>query len=160
MGTVDGSAEVISLGAYARHRNVSVEAVSKAVRKGKLSKSVRIVDGRPKLVSIEAADAEWATTTRPRFPAPTPAPPCLPSESALVGRRGDRVALAFMESKAPRTDHGIQAGAFLDGAQLETSTSPIDESDYSLESPLQLFTMMDRSTARALAAALLAKANE
>ena len=58
---------VISLAAYARHRGVSKEAVSRAVKKGRLAKCIeRNERGQPKIRSVEEADAEWAETTRPQ----------------------------------------------------------------------------------------------
>lgn len=56
----------ISLRAYARHRGVSAEAVSKAVKEDRLVESVVMVDGKPKIFDIELADLEWKSNTRPR----------------------------------------------------------------------------------------------
>lgn len=57
---------MISLTAYARHRGVSVEAVSKAIRVGRLRKCVVSVNSQPKVSDVELADEEWAANTRNR----------------------------------------------------------------------------------------------
>lgn len=54
----------VSLRAYARHRGVSATAVHRAVKSGRLTKSVTITAaGRPSINSIELADREWAAST-------------------------------------------------------------------------------------------------
>lgn len=54
----------ISLRAYAEHRKVSVMAVSRAVKSGRLSRSVtRDGHGQPKIADVELADQEWAAHT-------------------------------------------------------------------------------------------------
>lgn len=60
-------AKPISLRAYARHRGVSPEAVSKAVKEDRLVESVVMVDGKPKIFDLELADLEWKSNTRPRM---------------------------------------------------------------------------------------------
>lgn len=62
--------EPISLRAYARHRRVSAEAVSKAIAVGRLTASVTLVDGAPKIANAALADEEWARNTRPRVDHP------------------------------------------------------------------------------------------
>ena len=51
---------LVSLRAYARHRNVSLRAVQKAIASGRIERSA---DGR---VDVEAADATWESRTAPR----------------------------------------------------------------------------------------------
>jgi hypothetical protein len=53
----------ISLSAYAKHRGVSKQAVSKAVERERLKQSVVIIDGRPRIANVELADREWAQNT-------------------------------------------------------------------------------------------------
>lgn len=53
----------LSLRDYAKHRGVSAMAVSKAVKGGRLSKSVVRVNGQPKISNPELADQEWDATT-------------------------------------------------------------------------------------------------
>jgi len=50
---------LLSLRAYARHRGVSLAAVQKAIRSGRISRNA---DG---LIDSERADAEWNAKTRP-----------------------------------------------------------------------------------------------
>lgn len=58
------SAPGLTLTAYAQRRGVSCMAVSKAVKKGRLSKSViRDEQGRPWVVDPELADREWVGAT-------------------------------------------------------------------------------------------------
>lgn len=54
----------MSLREYAKKRDVSPEAVSKAVRVGRLDESVIIVDGQPKIADAALADSEWEARTR------------------------------------------------------------------------------------------------
>jgi hypothetical protein len=68
----------MSLSAYARRRGVSVEAVSKAVERGRLRGSIVMVDGKPKIGDAELADHEWQANTRPRIDQP---PPTLPPKT-------------------------------------------------------------------------------
>ena len=54
----------VSLRAYARHRGVSATSVHRAVKSGRLVKSVTITAaGQPSINSIELADREWAEST-------------------------------------------------------------------------------------------------
>lgn len=56
----------MSLRQYAERRGVSAEAVSKAVACGRLSESVVVVRGQPKIGDVELADREWLRNTTPR----------------------------------------------------------------------------------------------
>lgn len=54
----------MSLRAYAKRIGVSVEAVSQAIKAGRLTKSVtRDSAGKPKIGNAELADKEWAANT-------------------------------------------------------------------------------------------------
>jgi hypothetical protein len=53
----------VSLRAYAKRRGVSANAVSRAVRTGRLRASVVQTDDGPKIVDVELADREWAANT-------------------------------------------------------------------------------------------------
>lgn len=70
--------ESITLTEYAKRKGVSAEAVSKAVRVGRLSKSVVFTKGgRPRVIP-DIADQEWIATTDPsqqRVPAVPPPRP-------------------------------------------------------------------------------------
>lgn len=83
----------LSLRAYARHRGVSPEAVSKAVQVGRLRASVTRVRGAPKIRDAELADREWAATTD------------LTRATADIARRGERPA-----SPAPSAGGEASAG--------------------------------------------------
>jgi hypothetical protein len=62
-----------SLRAYAKRRAAaglpgsSPEAVSKAVKSGRLSRSIVLVDGEPKIADPELADREWMARSAPRI---------------------------------------------------------------------------------------------
>lgn len=97
----------LSLRAYAKHRGVSAEAVSKAISEGRLVHSVMRVKGAPKIAFADLADREWETNTQPRpdAPAATPSPLTLAkvrreqaaadhAELELAQRRGELVAIA------------------------------------------------------------------
>lgn len=53
-------AQETSFGAYARHRGCSRQAVSRAWKAGRLRQSVVLVEGRPTIPDVAAADREWA----------------------------------------------------------------------------------------------------
>lgn len=53
----------MSLRAYAKRVGVSVEAVSQAIKAGRLTKSVTRESGKPKIADAELADREWAANT-------------------------------------------------------------------------------------------------
>jgi hypothetical protein len=63
---------VMTLGAFARRHGVSVQAVSKAVRRGRLARSIlKDARGVPCIASVELADAEWAAAGgRSKLPPP------------------------------------------------------------------------------------------
>jgi len=55
---------MISLRAYAKHRGTSVVAVSRAVKSGRLSRSVtHDARNQPKIADVALADQEWAENT-------------------------------------------------------------------------------------------------
>ena len=80
---------MISLRKYAEHRGVSVNAVSKAVKAGRLSKSItRNTQGHPKVTDIGVADTEWMANTDPDQVRVTPTPraqPAAPTEAEPSG---------------------------------------------------------------------------
>jgi hypothetical protein len=67
---------LLSLRAYAKHRGVSLAAVQKAIRSGRIATTA---DGS---IDSERADADWSAKTRPgqkrRSPAPTLVAPVVP----------------------------------------------------------------------------------
>ena len=59
--------DALSLRAFGRQVGVSGSAVCKAIRTGRLRRGVGERDGRPAIVDVDAARAEWAAgATRPR----------------------------------------------------------------------------------------------
>jgi hypothetical protein len=54
----------MSMRAYAKHRGVSPEAVSKAVKKGRLTKAV-VGEGADRKIDSDVADREWAENSDP-----------------------------------------------------------------------------------------------
>lgn len=138
--------EPMSLSAYARRRRVSVEAVSKAVERGRLRGSVVMVDGKPKIADAELADTEWQANTRPRIDHPPPPaapkakkrPPRPPREDASDGEPADDGELPpgvprYDVSRAVREFHEARrSGALADVAEIERDkvredVVPVDE---------------------------------
>ena len=60
----DAAEKTQSLRGYAKRRGVSPEAVSKAVKTGRLVNSVAWIDGVPKIGDPDLADREWEENTR------------------------------------------------------------------------------------------------
>lgn len=96
----DGS---VNLSEYARRRGVSHEAVRKAVKVGRLSKSVVFsAGGKPRLVP-DIADQEWATNTdsaQQRVPAV--APPRAEPESEQPAARDEPKTATFQQARTMR----------------------------------------------------------
>lgn len=55
--------EFLSQRAYAAHRGVAEQAVAKAIRTGRLSKSVEHLENGTKRINVTLADKEWAENT-------------------------------------------------------------------------------------------------
>jgi hypothetical protein len=55
----------LSFAEYAKQRGCSRNAVSKAVKAGRLRDAVQRVDGVPRIIDVELADREWAANTDP-----------------------------------------------------------------------------------------------
>src|SRR5262245_49251749 len=79
----------MSLRAYARHRGCTVEAVSRAVQRRRLRKSVIVVDGVPRISSAKLADEEWAANTQS-----SKRPRRTRSKPRIVSRRSEASVLA------------------------------------------------------------------
>lgn len=114
----------MSLRTYARHRGVSVEAVSKAITAGRLRESVVKVDGQPKIASLELADLEWISNTRPRVdhpPAPPRSPPSISRDASEFGGDADDPP-DYNRSRAVREAHAARREAALaDMAEIEVA---------------------------------------
>ena len=89
---------LLSLRAYARHRGVSLAAVQKAIRSGRITPNA---DGR---IDSERADAEWEAKTRPGQRRTQSAPPAVrePIETASAGGLDYFRARAIRESYLAR----------------------------------------------------------
>lgn len=114
----------MSLRTYARHRGVSVEAVSKAITAGRLRESVVKVDGQPKIASIEIADTEWIANTRPRVDHPPVPPRPMPSTSRDASEFGGDAddPPDYNRSRAVREAHAARREAALaDMAEIEVA---------------------------------------
>lgn len=101
----------VSLRAYARHRGVSAEAVSKAVKDGRLSESIVMVDGAPKVFDVDLADLEWRSNTRPRI---DHGDDDEPSDESGIPNYNDSVALRAMHAAR-------REGALADLAEIEVA---------------------------------------
>ena len=103
----------ISLRAYAKHRaaaglpGCSPEAVSKAVKSGRLRDSVVLVDGEPKIADPELADREWAERSAPRILQPSPPPPQL---ALGFGSRGPGHRVPICSSRSAAVVYVSQTG--------------------------------------------------
>jgi hypothetical protein len=139
-------ADPMSLSAYARRRGVSVEAVSKAVERGRLRGSIVLVDGKPKIADPELADHEWQANTRPRIDHPPPPKKPAPKKPAPASKSGDPevgsiAGLDELPKGVPRYDvsravreyhEARRSGALADVAEIERdkvrdAVVPIDE---------------------------------
>lgn len=114
-----------SLRAYARQRGVSAEAVSKAITAGRLSKSIALVDGQPKIASVDLANREWAENTRARI------------EDAPALKSGDmspaealaryNIARALREEAAARREASTADVAEIDARERKGQLVPVDQ---------------------------------
>jgi hypothetical protein len=59
----DKSAPALSLRAYARRRDTSVESVRRAIKRGRLKASLVLVNGKPQIGDPDLADREWQANT-------------------------------------------------------------------------------------------------
>jgi hypothetical protein len=145
--------EPLNLSEFGRHRRCSPQAVSQALKTGKLRDCVVFVGGQPKIKSAEAGDAEWlANSQRPCVrPATAPvagvseAAQLRPAERFAVLRMGALVAIQVLETMA------VHSVPFPDSyvSSAGPATAPEDDT---------LFFAMEPATALALADALRAKA--
>lgn len=62
--------EPMDVAAYARRVNLTHGAIQKAIKTGRLTRSVVWVDGTPKIADADQADAELEANTRPRIDRP------------------------------------------------------------------------------------------
>jgi hypothetical protein len=95
----------MSLRAYARHRGVSLRAVQKALKSGRISARE---DGR---LDADVADANWARNTapRPQSPVKSPIKPAVPkAASENVHHHSDSHPVARESLESPRLESGLE----------------------------------------------------
>ena len=72
--------ELMGRNEYARHRKCSPNAVTKAVRDGRIARAVKWEDGQIKAIKWRLADELWTANTDPAR-APVPGAPALPRDT-------------------------------------------------------------------------------
>jgi len=94
---------LLSLRAYAKHRGVSLAAVQKAIRSGRIATTA---DGS---IDSERADADWSAKTRPgqkrRSPAPTMVAPVVPFVEPPRSDPGGAGGLDYFRARAIRESY-------------------------------------------------------
>lgn len=126
----------ISLSAYAKHRGVSIQAVSQAVKEGRLEGAIVITKTRAgkeqkKIISLEAGDREWASNTQPSADEPaTEDEAAVPDHliSWKEARRRKEIALAQLAAikvQVDRLDLEVKQGGLI--AIDEAREDVIDE---------------------------------
>lgn len=91
---------IMSQRAYARHRGVSLSAVQKAIKKGRIA---TLPDGR---IDSEAADRQWERNTAARPPVVTKAaPPRLPVDPDEGDFPGGGLNVAYTKARAIREQY-------------------------------------------------------
>ena len=94
---------MVSLRAYARSRGCSLRGVQKAIASGRLVDAVTADSkGRPKIVSIELADREWAANTDESFHRGLPCPQAASNVKPAEPSPAATPFPPFAESKARR----------------------------------------------------------
>lgn len=108
--------EPLSQRAYAKHRNVSPEAVSKAIAEGRLRESVVMVGGVAKIADAELADLEWEENTRARSDEPrAPLPRDLPEYySARAVREGSAARREAAQADLAEIELAKRRGQLID----------------------------------------------
>lgn len=89
--------EPLSLTKYAQHLGVSLTVVSRAVRKGRLSKSVVQTPAGPKIGDVELADVEWKANGNH-----TTTPPSIRErlEATIPGKGAERAPIPGVDAPA------------------------------------------------------------
>src|ERR1035441_908465 len=100
------SVEPMSLRGYARHRGVSLRAVQKALKSGRISARE---DGR---LDADVADKNWASTTAPR-PQPVSRPtkaPANPAQPAASPQSAHHHAVTQIPAREPNEPPRLESG--------------------------------------------------
>jgi hypothetical protein len=129
------SAPLTSLRAYAKLRGVSVEAVSKAIKAGRLRECVKFVDGVPKIADCELANREWDANTQPRIDQPTstrtvtkPSPSDDDDDEDLPADVPPyKVSRAKREAAAARREDALADMAEIERDEKREELVPVDE---------------------------------
>ncbi|MBE0660757.1 MAG: hypothetical protein IH602_23890 [Bryobacteraceae bacterium] len=94
---------LLSLRAYAKHRGVSLAAVQKAIKSGRIATTA---DGS---IDSERADADWSAKTRPgqkrRSPAPATVAPVVPYVEPPRSDPGGAGGLDYFRARAIRESY-------------------------------------------------------
>lgn len=146
----------ISLSAYARHRGISPQAVSKEVQKGRLKRSVTLIEGRPRILAVAAADREWEASSRrpaaalPPGPKAAPPRPMRPAQRWAVMRMASGNVAVFLFDDAEAQHDREYEDQFVGAAHALTEPPPVGPDGLP-----EVFVEMSPNTARELAASLL-----
>lgn len=115
--------ERVSLRGFARRQGVSPQAVSKAVKAGRLSRSVgRDAAGRPVITNPELAAQEWRTrAARPR----TAGKPASPRASRCQTLSDVQKAIAVQRERRLRLENDLREGKLLPAEQVTLAQQTI-----------------------------------
>lgn len=114
----------ISLTAYARHRGCSAQAVSRAVKEGRLegalvTHTTRAGRKMHKIASVEAGDREWMSNTKPTADAPATAEEAATPDHLMSWKEARRrkeialVKLAEIKVEADRIELDVKRGELI-----------------------------------------------
>lgn len=109
---------LISFGAYARHRGVSKQAVSSAVKEGRVTTVVDPVDGKRK-IDPELADKEWALKTDDRRRPLSERVENAERNDAVLGRGGTPRVIGGKKSATKTVQEYADARAEREGLQAK-----------------------------------------
>lgn len=96
-----------SIRAYARHRGCTHRAVQRAIKTGRVSKALVVVNGRPRIADFELADREWLANTN------------------VFKARFRRVPVAADQVPTPPTKGSLTETASEDATDDESTSVPV-----------------------------------
>lgn len=109
---------LVTFGAYARHRGVSKQAVSSAVKEGRVSVVIDPTDGKRK-IDVEAADKEWAKNTDDRRRPLSERVENSERNEAVLGRGGTPRVIGGKNSSSKTVQEYADARAEREGLQAK-----------------------------------------
>src|SRR5262245_32797629 len=110
----------MSLRGYGRHRGVSLAAVQRAIRDGRLTKAVVKVAGVTKIRSAAEADAEWAANTDGARVDPAKLAAALaPSPLDTPDVNAARIRLLTVQAQLHEHELKVKEGTFVPAAEVE-----------------------------------------